>query len=73
MKVANYILIVDILYRRHVIGVFLKYLRLKQALLVMFEVYERLYEAHQSKIKIRWWHDQRVDVLSQVQECHSNK
>jgi hypothetical protein len=19
------------------------------------------------------WHDQRVDVLSQVQECHSNK
>jgi len=54
MKVANYILIVDILYRRHVIGVFLKYLRLKQALLVMFEVYERLYEAHQSKIKIRW-------------------
>jgi hypothetical protein len=20
-----------------------------------------------------FWHDQRVDVLSQVQECHSNK
>ena len=54
MKVANYVLIVDILYRRHVIGVFLKYVGIKQALLVMFEVYKRLYEAHQSKIKIGW-------------------
>jgi hypothetical protein len=24
-------------------------------------------------MSVEWWHDQKIDVFSQVQECRSNK
>jgi hypothetical protein len=53
MKAINYILLKDVLYKKYKIGTLFNFLRPKKALLVMFEVHEGHYRAHQFGIKIR--------------------
>ena len=53
IKETNYVLLVDILYRRYKTRILLKILGTKEALLVIFEVHEGLYRAHQFRIKMR--------------------
>lgn len=77
LRVTHYILLAGTLYKKHSFGVLLRYLGPKEALLVMIEVHEGIYKAHQLGLKVRWllfqyksyWLTIQKDCLDYAKGC----
>jgi len=77
-KSGYYILLKDVLYKRHMIGVSPRCLRLNEAFFfIIFEIYEGFYRGHKSSNKMSWiiinydfhWSDITKDCISYSKRC----